>query len=258
MNRNDNPIRDRAQINRENAKKSTGPKTEAGKERVRFNAMRHGLTGQVVILPTDDLVAYQKHSQEMLDSLSPKGALETKIAQTISDTLWQMNRSQAYHDQILASHALIRLNRLEPHQEEVTPQLTEAFAVADAAAKVTRDLANLSLCQHRAYRTFERAHDRLRMLQEERRQKEAGQMADAKALLALHEAEQEEKREAREAEAEIAARTGLPSPAPYVIVPFDPAQHGFDLQLTEIAAHRDRRERLNQAYALPRLSSAAA
>ena len=250
--------RDRAQINRENAKKSTGPKTQAGKDRVRFNATRHGLTGQVVVLPTDDLVAYQKHSQEMLASLAPQGALETQLAQTISDTLWQMNRSHAYHDQILAMGALRLLERWEEQPGEINPQLSEAFAVAATAAKVTRDLANLSLCQHRAYRTFEKAHDRLRMLQEERRQKEAAQMADAKALLALHEEEEEEKREAREEEAEIAARTGAPSPAPYVPVPFDPKEFGFGLQVSEIKAHRDRYERLFQASLLLRESSAAA
>ena len=33
---------DRAETNRENARKSTGPRTEAGKQRSSLNALRHG------------------------------------------------------------------------------------------------------------------------------------------------------------------------------------------------------------------------
>ena len=44
--------------NIENAKKSTGPRTEAGKKRSSLNALRHGLTGQVVILPREDIAAF--------------------------------------------------------------------------------------------------------------------------------------------------------------------------------------------------------
>ena len=35
----------------------TGPRTEAGKKRTRFNALRHGLTGQIVVMPAEDLAA---------------------------------------------------------------------------------------------------------------------------------------------------------------------------------------------------------
>jgi len=40
--------------NRENAKKSTGPKSAEGKERSRANAFKHGLTGEGVV-KADDL-----------------------------------------------------------------------------------------------------------------------------------------------------------------------------------------------------------
>ena len=38
------------QANRANAKKSTGPKTEAGKARSRRNAWKHGLTAETLII----------------------------------------------------------------------------------------------------------------------------------------------------------------------------------------------------------------
>ena len=44
----------RTRANRQNALKSTGPRTPEGKERSRRNAFKHGLTGQGVALPEED------------------------------------------------------------------------------------------------------------------------------------------------------------------------------------------------------------
>ena len=63
---------DRAAVNRANAEKSTGPRTEAGKQRSALNALRHGLTGQTVVLPTEDHSAYQRHSNPSSTNTSPK------------------------------------------------------------------------------------------------------------------------------------------------------------------------------------------
>ena len=47
----------KAQIraNRENAKKSTGPRTAEGKARVSLNALKHGLLARDTVLPTEQL-----------------------------------------------------------------------------------------------------------------------------------------------------------------------------------------------------------
>ena len=47
----------RTEINRANSQHSTGPKTAAGKQRSSLNALRHGLTGQIVVMPTEDLAS---------------------------------------------------------------------------------------------------------------------------------------------------------------------------------------------------------
>src|SRR5260370_14349874 len=74
---------DRAAINRANAQKSTGPRTETGKQRSKLNALRHGLTGQTVVLPAEDHSAYQCHSQSFLHEYQPKGATETQLVQSL-------------------------------------------------------------------------------------------------------------------------------------------------------------------------------
>ena len=62
---------DRAEINRQNASHSRGPISAEGKHRVSLNALRHGLTGQTVVLPSEDLAAYQKHGADFHAELKP-------------------------------------------------------------------------------------------------------------------------------------------------------------------------------------------
>jgi len=64
--------------NRDNAQHSTGPKTEAGKNRSKLNALRHGLTGQVVILTEEDRLAHAKFTDPIVKRLAPVDVVERK------------------------------------------------------------------------------------------------------------------------------------------------------------------------------------
>jgi hypothetical protein len=82
----------RIEANRRNAQQSTGPRTQIGKQTSSLNALRHGLTSRVVVLPTDDLAAYKTFSDEYLADLAPETFPERQCAQTIIDTQWRLNR----------------------------------------------------------------------------------------------------------------------------------------------------------------------
>src|SRR5712672_2016414 len=94
-NGHDHAAINRAAVNKANAQKSTGPRTAAGKQRSSLNALRHGLTGHTIVLPTEDQSAYQRHSQAFLDEYQAKGATETQLVQSLLDTSWQLNRASA-------------------------------------------------------------------------------------------------------------------------------------------------------------------
>ena len=47
------------EANQRNALKSTGPRTEAGKQASRCNAVRHGLTAETVIAALEDAEDYK-------------------------------------------------------------------------------------------------------------------------------------------------------------------------------------------------------
>ena len=53
------------EVNRRNARKSTGPTTAAGKQRSRCNAVRHGLTAETVIAARDDAEDYKAFEAAM-------------------------------------------------------------------------------------------------------------------------------------------------------------------------------------------------
>src|SRR5947207_5604298 len=72
---------DRAEINRRNAQKSTGPKTPEGKSRSRFNALKHGLTAKTVVLPGEDADAFQGRLDAWTVDLAPRNDLEQGLVE---------------------------------------------------------------------------------------------------------------------------------------------------------------------------------
>jgi hypothetical protein len=75
--------------NRLNAQLSPGPTSPAGRVRSSINALRHGLTARVVVLPTEDMAAYRAFSKEIADSLDAQTPLERQFAQTVADNQWR-------------------------------------------------------------------------------------------------------------------------------------------------------------------------
>ena len=81
---------ERAQINRRNARRSTGPKTAAGKERSKFNALKHGLDARTVVLPTEDPEAFEGRLEDWKAGLKPRNAVEDYLVEHAVELSWQM------------------------------------------------------------------------------------------------------------------------------------------------------------------------
>jgi hypothetical protein len=67
---------DRIEANRQNAEKSTGPRTEEGKKVSCLNALRHGFNSTVDVLPTEDMQAFLGLNKEFVQTWQPVGANE--------------------------------------------------------------------------------------------------------------------------------------------------------------------------------------
>jgi len=91
------------EANRRNALKSTGPKTEEGKAVVRLNALQHGITAEMAVLPfVENPADWEAHREGVLESLAPVGHLETILAERIAHLLWRMGRASRYERELIA------------------------------------------------------------------------------------------------------------------------------------------------------------
>jgi hypothetical protein len=79
--------------NQQNAKHSTGPRTEAGKRRSRRNAIRHGLTAETVIDILEDAAEYRAFERAIKSDYSPQTAIEGQLVSRLASLLWRLRRA---------------------------------------------------------------------------------------------------------------------------------------------------------------------
>jgi hypothetical protein len=67
------------EANRRNSLKSTGPKTDAGKQASRCNAVRHGLTAETVIGALEDAEDYKAFEAAVTADYDAQSAVEREL-----------------------------------------------------------------------------------------------------------------------------------------------------------------------------------
>ena len=80
------------EANRRNSKRSTGPRTEEGKGRTRFNALVHGLTAQQPLLPDECPAQCRQFLDDYVFWLNPTGFVQQSIAKQAATTAWRQQR----------------------------------------------------------------------------------------------------------------------------------------------------------------------
>src|SRR4030095_16186636 len=79
--------------NQQNAKHSTGPRTESGRRRSRRNAVRHGLTAETVIDILEDAADYRAFERAIKSDYSPQTAIEGQLVSRLASLLWRLRRA---------------------------------------------------------------------------------------------------------------------------------------------------------------------
>jgi hypothetical protein len=143
------------EANRRNALKSSGPKTEAGKQQSRCNAVRHGLTAETVIGALEDAEDYQAFEGTIIADYDAQSAVERELVLRLASLLWRLRRVsmmetglfeiQAEHlndcrqarQMLSASRDVVQagFGRAESNADEVAPNGPEtvpAFAMTSA------------------------------------------------------------------------------------------------------------------------------
>jgi hypothetical protein len=91
--------------NQQNAKRSTGPRTESGKRRSRRNAIRHGLTAETVISTLEDAADYKAFERAIKSDYSPQTAIEGQLVSRLASLLWRLRRAVMIESALLTIQA---------------------------------------------------------------------------------------------------------------------------------------------------------
>jgi hypothetical protein len=194
--------------NRANAQLSTGPTSETGKSVSSKNALKTGLTGRTVLLPTEDAALYESHLARFRERYQPVGEAENSLVQSLADTEWRLQRIPSLEAGIYAIGRL-ELADLFPNEEEsARKQLIEAKIFLT----YQRQLNNLSIQENRLRRQHEKDTAALKQLQTARERREGDRIDQAarQYIKAFRENRHEQ---------------------------FDPAEFGFDFSREQIHRH---------------------
>jgi hypothetical protein len=150
----------RADINRLNAQKSTGPRTPEGKQASSLNALRHGLTSQFAVVAGEDYELYQIHLQAFLDEYEPLSVTELHLTRSLADISWRIDRIASMEANLL---------RVPSENEEIRDSVT----LVKTRDVLMRSVSNLSLHGHRLSRQFAKTRTELLEIQQQNKQETA-------------------------------------------------------------------------------------
>jgi hypothetical protein len=157
---------------------SHGPTSESGKATSSLNALKTGLTGRTVLLPSEDAALYEAHLAQFRERYQPVGDQQLTLVQSLADTHWRLARMPSLE---MGIYALGRLEFAElfPDQEEgVRKQLIEAKIYL----AYHRQLANLSIQEGRLRRQAEKDLAALQALQQPRIKETQARLNEAAKL----------------------------------------------------------------------------
>jgi hypothetical protein len=156
--------------NRQNAQHSTGPRSEEGRARTRFNAVRHGLRSKSALLPSENPEEYYNLKAELTAEWKPQGPTEEFQVEQMLQHQWRLRRIA-----IMEQDLFVESFEGSFGEEEFDANIPGALTAALGNNKFTL----LTRYENSARRAYHKALAELRSLQSERRK--AGQAAQKAA-----------------------------------------------------------------------------
>jgi hypothetical protein len=203
-------------------KSKKGPASPEAKERVKYNALRHGFTGQVLIMTPEEREKFDIFVNGMMTDLAPVGTHETFLANSMAEEAWRLNQIRARCANLSAvgdfDGAGDNYRSMENQNTVIDPAGIETAVIDSVVARdQSKQLALMSLYGQRTQRAYEKYKKELNELQEKRKTHEATELEEARLLF------------------QLADTQGLT---------YDPKKDGFVFSLQFIRAQTDRHHRL--------------
>lgn len=117
--------------NRRNALRSTGPKTDSGKQRISRNAVRHGLTAETVITSLEDADDYKAFELAMTSSYDAETAVERELVLRLASLLWRLRRATSIET------GLFQIQTEQARSPSQDCSLLAVLGLSDPATEIT-------------------------------------------------------------------------------------------------------------------------
>jgi len=175
----------KAEANRRNASKSTGPRTAQGKAWSRLNALKHGVLASQAVLTTVEGRDKRKAFEQLVDGFAhdfaPVGAFEQVLVQQIAACVWRQRRllmfenrasfrsrdGRTYREMNQRLHGMAPLYVLESEIVEADDVLEQAGLGLDLPSE--RDTMRLVRYEGSITRSLRNALAQLKAMQQARR-----------------------------------------------------------------------------------------
>lgn len=139
-----------------NGAKSKGPVTEMGKDRIRSNALKHGLTSRLALWQNEDTGHFQNLLLALLEQFEPTNDVEFLCIEEMAMAKWRSRRMVGMETAAGNKH-------LEETSAEGAAGTLAAFTAAQQAGQLLTTLRQHEAAYSRAY---QRAYKHLRQLRE--------------------------------------------------------------------------------------------
>ncbi|MEO8126960.1 MAG: hypothetical protein ABJF23_27210 [Bryobacteraceae bacterium] len=127
------------EANAQNAQKSTGPATAAGRARSAKNAISHGLTSGSALLESEDAEEYSRHVRSYIDNHGPQNQQQAFFVTQLAEAAWRLRRARRFENAIL----------------DADPTMSNDETL-NKICKLNRYEASIERSYYRAYRELER------------------------------------------------------------------------------------------------------
>ena len=159
------------EANRENAQRSTGPRTPEGKSKSSKNALKHGLTAAQLVLPTESQDDFDEHAAQLRDEHDPSTPTEHLLVDQLITASWRLRRARI----IETTYYQQRATEVARYPDDPPHVITTIFRLCD------KQLDSLARQEARIERSFYRALHELQKLKKER-QKESSEKVQNKPI----------------------------------------------------------------------------
>jgi hypothetical protein len=198
-------------------KSKKGPSSPEAKQRVKYNALRHGFTGQVLIMTPEEREHFDAFVKGMMTDLAPVNTHETFLANSMAEEAWRLNQIRARCANLAAVGDIDGAgNKYRPMEVEDS-EIETAVINSVVARDNSKEFALMSLYGQRTQRAYEKYKKDLNELQQKRKADLATELEEARLLF------------------QLADTQGLT---------YDPKKDGFVFSLQFIKAQTDRHHKL--------------